>query len=487
MKVLLVYPSWTGQYGIFAHFGRRQGTWPPLNIALLGAILEQHGHEVQMIDAEAERLTSEKTINKCLEAKPDVLGLSGMSPYFHLSQEIAVGVKKGNPDITTVIGGPHMTITKEKAFFPELDVGFLGEAEKSFPQFLDHHQHGKDIAEIKGLVFKRNGQFINTGKPSLEERDMNSFPFPARHLLDMTNYRMGTLRGRLPFTSIQGMRGCPWKCIFCASKHLDTTVVSHSSAQRIVNEIQQVIDRFGIRHFYFVDEVLTLNKPYINEICDLLIKEKINITFEGATRANQLNEPLVSKMKEAGLIRLAFGLETVDATMRKTMKKKVPLEHYTNANKLLNKYDIEALNSIMLGLPGENRETIQKTLNWIAEAKEVKQANFAIAVPYPGTEFHDIAINPGDDRVNLLSEDWRQYRRYGTAVTKVGQLSPQDLIDLQNEGFVKIYSASHRWKSVLTKHGILGGLLMLMRVVMMLGKKIMKQTQQPFRTHPSLE
>tara|TARA_B100000315_G_scaffold248201_1_gene277809 strand:+ start:1893 stop:3350 length:1458 start_codon:yes stop_codon:yes gene_type:complete len=485
MKILLVYPSWTGQYGIWAHFGRRQGTWPPLNLALLAAILEREGHEVEIIDAEAERLSEEKTINKCLEVKPDVVGLSGMSPFFHLSKNIVEGVKQSNKDIVTIIGGPHMTIMQEKALFPFLDYGFIGEVEHTLPEFFEVMEKDGDLKNVKGLIYRNNGDIINTGKPSLENRVLSTLPYPARHLLNMKNYHMGTLRGRLPFTSIQGMRGCPWKCIFCASEALDTTVVSHSSSKRVVDEIEQVISNFGIRHFYFIDEVLTLNKPYISGICDEIIERELDITFEGATRANQLNEPLVEKMKEAGLIRLAFGLETVDPGMREKMQKKVPLKYYTEYNKLLNKYNIECLNSVMLGLPGETRQTINKTLDWLAKAKEVKQANFAIAVPYPGTEFHDMAVS-GDHDLSLISSDWAQYRRYGSAVTQVGNLSPEDLVELQNEGFVKIYSASHRWKSVLTKHGIVGGLLMLLRVLILIIRR-WKKSYKPFDVHPNLE
>jgi radical SAM superfamily enzyme YgiQ (UPF0313 family) len=477
MKILLVYPSWTGQYGIFAHFGRRQGTWPPLNIALLAAIAEQHGHTVQLIDAEAERLSAQKTIQKCLEIKPDILGMSGMSPFFHLSKEIAVGVKQANPNIITAIGGQHMTITKEKSFFPELDFGFLGEAEESFPRFLDYHERGKNLSEVKGIIFRRNGELINTGKPLLN-RNLDALPFPARHLLDMSKYMMGTLHGRLNFTSIQGMRGCPWKCIFCSSKELDTTVVSSRSPRSVVNEIKHVIDLHGIKHFYFINEVLTLNKPYINEICDLIIEERLDITFEGGTRANLLDEPLVKKMKQAGLIRFAFGLETVDPELRKTMKKQVPLHYYSESNKLLNKYGIEVTNCIMLGLPGETRETINKTVDWIIKAREVKQVSFAIAIPYPGTEFYDMAVS-GTNGVTLLSDDYTQYRRYGAAVTKVGDLTPDDLIELQNEGFVKIYASPYRWKSVLSKHGIVGMLLMLLRVLILIIKKMTPKKPKP--------
>jgi len=168
---------------------------------------------------------------------------------------------------------------------------------------------------------------------------------------------------------------------------------------------------------------------------------------------------------------MSFGLETVDTEMRKTMNKKVPLEHYSNANALCDKYGVEANNSVMLGLPGETRETIYNTLNWIRDAKEVKQANFAIATPYPGTEFHEMAIS-GTHGITMHDQDFSNYKRYGSAVTTVGDLTPTDLLDLQNEGFVRIYSATHRWPAMYRKHGLMGFALMLYRI----GKLVMRKT-----------
>jgi radical SAM superfamily enzyme YgiQ (UPF0313 family) len=180
-------------------------------------------------------------------------------------------------------------------------------------------------------------------------------------------------------------------------------------------------------------------------------------------------------MVEAGLIRLSFGLETVDTEMRKTMKKKVPLQHYVAANKILNDNGVEALNSVMIGLPGETRETINKTLDFLAKTKEVKQANLAIAVPYPGTELHQMAA-AGEHGIKLLSGDFSKYRRYGTAVTEVNGLSPEDLVELQNEGFVRIYSAPWRWKPMFGKHGVIGTLLTLSRLVRLLAQRNMRRS-----------
>ena len=352
---------------------------------------------------------------------------------------------------------------KEEAFFPCFDFAFIGEAEKSWPQFLEKFQKGdKDFSEIKGLIYRQNGKSIFTGHWEAT-RDIDSLPFPAIHLLDTKRYRIGTLRGAKNFTTIQTVRGCPWKCIFCASSALNTTVMRRRSPKLVIKEMKEVIARYNIRHFIFLDDILTLYKKHILEICDLIINEKLQITFEGGTRANLINEDMIKKMKEAGLIRLSFGLETVDDEMRKTMNKKVPLEAYSTGNRILNKYNIEVCNSVMIGLPGETRETVKKTLNWLRNTREVKQANFAIAVPYPGTEFYRMA-KEGEHGVRLIAADLSKYRRYGSAVTQINELGPEDLIELQNEGFISIYSAYWRWLPMLRKNGILGVVLMFIRL-----------------------
>jgi anaerobic magnesium-protoporphyrin IX monomethyl ester cyclase len=495
MRVTLLYPVWTGDYGLFGHFARRASVWPPTNLALLAAVAEQYGHDVTIIDGEVERLSQDQLVDRALATNPDLIGLTAYSPFFHLNVELATALKSRAPQIPIAIGGPHITIMKEKAFMPPFDYLFVGEAETSFPKFLDTYESGRDVTGVQGLIFRQNG-VINTGDPepiSLESTTgktlgkhypLDQFPFPARHLLPMAKYKMGGMHGRLNFTSIQTMRGCPWKCIFCASEALNTTRVIMRSPASVVAEMKSVVEDFGIKHFYIVDDVMTLWPEHILEICDGIERENLNITFEGGTRANLVEDKLFARLSECGLMRISFGLETVDTEMRKTMKKKVPLEAYTKANKICDKYGVEALNSVMIGLPGETRESVRETLRWLRNAREVKQANFAIAMPYPGTEFADIAA-AGTHGVELISNDYSDYRRYGSAVTRVGELEPEDLIELQNEGFVSIYSAWWRWYPVWKKHGIMGLMLQLLRLGRMWRRNVMRAAK-PLRVHPNL-
>jgi len=477
VKVVLLYPTWTSAYGWVGYFARRSANCPPLNLALLAAILENHGHEVIIVDGEATGMSLEKTVRTTLDLHPDIIGLTSYSPFFHINKDLAKAIKDVS-NTPIVIGGPHITIMKEKEFDPSaFDFLFVGEAEHSFPQFLEQYERGGDLSEVGGIIYKPNGEIVSTGPPDPivdingDGYPLDQFPFPARHLLPMEKYKLGTLKGRLGMTTIQAKRGCPWKCIFCASEALNTTRVIKRSPRSIVNEIKSVVSEYNIRHFSVVDDVMTLWPEQFIEICDLLDEEGLSITFEGSTRANLITDELVKRLEKSGLIRLSFGLETVDSEMRKTMGKKVPLDHYINANKILSKYKVEALNSVMIGLPGETRKTIEKTLVFLENSRDIKQANFAITVPYPGTELHEMA-KTGKHGIKLLSEDFSEYRRYGAAVTYVNELSPNDLIELQNEGFVRIYAKPWRWKSVFGKHGVLGSFLMLYRVVILIIKRI---------------
>jgi anaerobic magnesium-protoporphyrin IX monomethyl ester cyclase len=494
MRVVLAYPTWTGAYGILGHFARKNSRWPPLNLALIGACLEEAGHEVIIIDAELTGMDHRDLVFEILQEQPDVLGFTAFSPFFHINKEVAEMVRELDPTIHIVIGGPHITIMKDAIMYPCFDALFTGEAERTFPDYLDkvennsEKQRTKALKSVKGLIFREDGDpegnIVNTGPPPPilprfpgDDHVLDQFPWPARHLLPTEEYRLGTLRGRLPFTSIQTMRGCPWKCIFCASDALQTTRVIKRSPKSIVEEMAHVVHTWDVRHFYIVDDVLTLWPDHITEICERIKGAGLDITFESSTRANLITEELTDIMVDAGLIRLSFGLETVDTEMRKTMGKKVPLRWYEESNKILNDRGVEVLNSVMLGLPGETRETVNKTLRFLETNKNISQANFAIAVPYPGTELHRMAMDEehGIKMADKDNKNFENHRRYGSATMQVNDLSPQDLVELQNEGFIRIYIKPWRWPGVYHKHGVFGLFLTLWRVGKMVGYKLSKR------------
>ena len=472
MKVLFLYPLWTGEAkGIAGYFTKTSGgTYIPYNLAILASITEREGHQAKIIDAELEKIPLNQLVEMALEYNPDIIVLTGMTPFYNIAVECALLLKEKKCKASICVGGPHITIMEEKAFNDPFDYGFVGEGEESWVKFLQAKENNIDFNNVPGLIY-REKEDIKKNPRSFTNKNLDVYPMAAYHLLKMGKYKIGTLKGRLPFSSIQTFRGCPWKCIFCASDALDTTRIMKKSISHVVDEIEHIVKNYDVKHFMIIDDVLTLVRKRTVEFCNQIIDRNLKITFEGSTRANLLDDELVTLMKRAGLIRLSFGLETVDEDMRKTMNKKVPLEAYTESNALLNKYNIEALNSVMIGLPGETEENVWKTLNFLSKAKEVKQANFAIATPYPGTKLHEMATK-GEGGMELLSEDFTDYKRYGHAVTKVNNLGPNDLIRLQNEGFVTIYSKYWRWWPVVKKHGIIGLILTFCRMIKMILDKI---------------
>jgi radical SAM superfamily enzyme YgiQ (UPF0313 family) len=223
MKIVFGYPSWTGETPLFGWFARRNSTWPCLSLAVIAAACEQAGHEAVIIDAEALQLTNNELARRIVAEKPDIVGFSAYTPFAHLSADVASDIKKRAPYLPIIVGGPHVTITKEKALLDCYDYAFMGEAEKSLPEFLNAFPFPLYIQNVKGIIYRdRRGGIISTGEAWLRDTAMrkeelggryplDEIPLPARHLLPMRKYRLGTRDGRRYFTSLQTARGCPWR------------------------------------------------------------------------------------------------------------------------------------------------------------------------------------------------------------------------------------------------------------------------------------
>ena len=215
MKVLFLYPLWTGETkGISKYFAKTSGgTYIPYNLALLAAITEKAGHEAKIIDGELEKISLDEIIKRSVEYNPDIVVLTGMTPFYNIAVECAGLLKANNVKASICVGGPHTTIMQEKAFNKEFDYGFVGDGEESWTKFLKAKENKIAIHEVPGIKYRENG-VVKKVKRAHATKDLDAYPMAAYHLLKMGDYKIGTLKGRLPFTSIMTFRGCPWKCIF---------------------------------------------------------------------------------------------------------------------------------------------------------------------------------------------------------------------------------------------------------------------------------
>ena len=474
MKVALIFPTWTDTYGGYAVFARKAAGWPPLNLCIVASLAEKEGHDVIIIDSESKRYSLEDTIEELKEYNPDFIGFTANTPFYHVASDWAEKIKESFPSVPIAIGGQHITVLKEEALLSGFDVGFIGEAEEAFPSFLKKYEENRNIwewaGEISGLIYrKKDGTLGNTGQAN-PAYDVDELPIPSRHLLDNSLYTLGTeKRGVQRMTSIQTVRGCPFKCTFCSTKVFGRSF-RRRNPKLVLEEIVDCYNDFGVHHFMFLDDTLTMHKKHIIDICDEILSAKESgripetISFEGSTRANVVDEDIAKKLSEAGFVRLSFGLESVDTVVRKLMKKQVKIPTYTKAYELTNKYGIETVTSAMIGQPGDNHESIKKTLSFLRWAKLIKRANLSIAVPYPGTEIYEWAKEEKYG-LKLLEPDFRKWRRYNVATMQVGGLSPDDLVEYQNDAYASIYMAPWRWKALFQKDGIGGVWLTFKRLL----------------------
>jgi len=450
MKLLLIFPAWCSTFGVLKKVAKKVSSFPPLNLCYVASIAEKSGWEVQVIDAELEELNTGDILKRIYDFEPDLIGLTATTPFFRSVSELAQCIKQ-HFTIPIILGGAHASLAREQAFLNVFDYLFIGECERHLADFLESFALGKHGEGIPGIMSRENGKIIYYGDSDRIE-NLDHIPWPARHLIPYKEYYTGTLKGRKNCTSLPMSRGCPFKCVFCASD-LYGNKVRRRSVNDVIREIDYVVNELNIPHIYFMDDTLTLDRKYLLALCDEIGKHKLRFTFEGSTRANLWDEELVRRLRECGLIRVSFGLETTDPKVRKIIRKEVPLESYIEANRLNKKYEIETINSVMLGLPGETLESMKKTVDFLCKARDIQHATYGIAMPYPGTEMYRMAQN-NQYGLKLLSEDFADYQRYGSAVMEVNGIEPKELVKLQKWGLIRIYFCWWRIWPMLKRHGM---------------------------------
>jgi len=452
-KLLLIYPSWSQNFGEYKGAAKSRSIFPPLNLAYIASIAEQCGWEAKIIDNELEELSDEQLLKKVEGFKPDLIGLTATTPFFHCAKQIATSIKKSF-DIPIILGGVHATYFRQKVFHNVFDYFFIGECENTLPAFLNSFANGHRGLGIMGIMGRDNGRVSFTGETPML-KDLVGLSWPARHLLKNDKYFTDTLRGRKNFTVMFTTRGCPFKCVYCAGDYLGYKVRRRPVVD-VVGELCSVVNDLGIEHVYFYDDNFTINRNYVFDLCDRIKLLDLKFTFEVITRGDMWDEEIVKRLKECGLIRVSFGLETADPRVREIIGKgSTPLEAYIEANRVSNKYGIETVNTVQLGLPGDTRESIQATVDFLTsrKARSLHFATFAISVPLPGTEMYRMA-KEGRHGLKLLTEDYSKYQRYGASVMEVNGLKPDDLLKLQHQGLIKIYSCWWRIIPVLRRFGL---------------------------------
>ena len=442
---LLVMPSFQEVYGSYRHLYRQGFLNPPLGLCYLASALEAAGHSVRVMDAEAANLTLQQVVTLARECSPLLIGLSSTSIDFYQAKALALAFREALPGVPIVLGGTHVNIFGQAVLEenPCFDMACIGDGEDLLPEVMQALKKGQqdDLANVDGLVWRR-GEEIMVNKPRLIETNIDRYPFPARWLLENERYfRAVPYRGYQTTAAFMSSRGCPFKCIYCAVKNIHGgEKVRLRSAANVLEELEHIVKRFGIRHIAFNDDCLTLKRDRVLEICEGIRSKGLNITWEGLSRADLVDRDLLKIMKAAGFVRMSIGIESGNQAILDVIRKQETLEQIENAVSLSHEAGIVTRGSVIIGNPYENTQTVQDTFRFINRLKGLDQVVINILQPYPGTVVREMMLRGeggASFQENLCADS--KLQRFGSANITVNDLTPEKLVKLQREGFLRFY------------------------------------------------
>ena len=331
------------------------------------------------------------------DIKPDIVGISAAySALAADSHEVAKLVKQVNPEIFIVFGGAHASSLPKLVLQDQnVDAVAVGEGEATLLELVQALENSKGVYRVPGTLIRENNDIvINKPRPYIE--DLDSLPFPARHLLPMDVYiqRPKFMRDfslRQPRASLVSSRGCPRNCTFCSIHSVWGHKWRKRNAFKVVDEIEFLVNEYGIREISFMDDNLTLDKQRMLDICDEIIRRKLDIRWctPNGVAIWTLDKELLTKMKASGCWKLTFGIESASPETQKFIGKLIDLEQANEIIKQANSLGMWTHSTFIIGFPYETMSDIDQTIKYAVDS-DLDIAVFFVATPYPGSKLHEI-------------------------------------------------------------------------------------------------
>jgi len=378
MKITLVNPPYPPS--VHSH-----PPFIPLGIAYLGAVAEKAGHQVTVIDCQAEKLTYEAFRNRITKTPSDIIGVTSTTLLYKSAMHLITIAKQVQPQALTVLGGSHGTFWDENALneYPSLDVVVRKEGEQTFMELLSRLQNKTSFDGVLGITFRSEGKIVrNPDRPFLENLD--SLPFPAHHLLPLDSLKR---MGKILFPLITS-RGCVYWCDFCSTVRMFGRGYRMRTPKNVVDEMQLVHDKYGVDQVTFYDDAFTVNRERVMKICEELHARKLDMTWDCGTRVDMVDRELLKTMHSAGCFAVWLGVESGSETILGAMNKRIKLSQTRLAYKTANDVGLMTIANTVLGFPGETEQTAWETIRFIKELNP-DDVGFYVATPYPGTPMYD--------------------------------------------------------------------------------------------------
>jgi radical SAM superfamily enzyme YgiQ (UPF0313 family) len=387
------------------------------------------------MDIDAEGIKDAEFADIVKQKDYDIVGFTVTTPTFWSSVKLSKQVKRHNPRSVTIFGGIHPTIRPlETAEQDSVDIVVRGEGEITFMEIVENLKHKRGLSNIKGLVYKKDGKIEETPPRPLIE-DLNSLPFPARHLFKNKKYvypdSLYSDAG-----SIMTSRGCPGMCTYCNARQIFKRTFRARTAGNVADEIEFLVKKLRKREIHIWDDNFTTDKKRVLAIRDELKKRalKAKFAFPNGIRADFLNRDVLAALKDMGVYSIALGIESGSQEILNRAHKGIKLEKIEEVMALAKEMRLETWAFFIIGLPGENARTMRQTIDFAGKINP-DIAKFHILKPYPGTEVYD------DLRARkfILTEDYDKFGIHTPAVHRLEEFTPDDMLEWQRRAYASFY------------------------------------------------
>jgi radical SAM superfamily enzyme YgiQ (UPF0313 family) len=380
----------------------------PLGLGYIASVLRCKGHEVEVMDINAFRWKPHYVEEKIKNAEFDVAGIGAIVTVYKYVKWL-VGILRGHhPGKKIVVGGsmgtsiPHIILEKTDA-----DIACIGEGEVTAAEITEAVENGSDLSRVEGIWYRKDGRIcVNNKRAPI--KNLDAVPLPAWDLFPMDIYLKNPVgapnrnkwidgsseSNTVLSMNLSGTRGCPYKCIYCYHDFMGQGY-RHRSPENIVTEMKILKESYGVEYFHFIDDEFCLKKGFVFDFCKAVKEEfKGRITWGCAGRVNLMTEDLIAEMADSGCTLIGYGIESGSQKMLNAMKKGVTVKQAKDTLRWTIKHLGWADTSFMIGTPGENRETIQETIDFCKELG-LNPAVIFFTTPYPGTELYRMALQQG--------------------------------------------------------------------------------------------
>jgi radical SAM superfamily enzyme YgiQ (UPF0313 family) len=398
MNVLLINPP---------HVLRKGNSWydimstmPPLGLAWIAAVLEQDGHQVQILDANALGVIPERVPQWVREHGPfELVGITATTPLISRALSIARCLKAEYPSVPIVLGGVHPTVLPDEVLGePAVDLVVRGEGENTMREIAAE----RPWAEIAGISFRRDGATVHNPDRELIA-NLDDLPLPAYHLLPMHKYRPAAgAAKRTPAISVLATRGCPGRCTFCY--RIFGPRLRVRSGGQVAAEVQFLQEHYGIKEICFYDDTFTAAKREVRAFCEAVQELHLDLTWSCFSRIDTFDEETFRLMKASGCHQVMFGVEHCCREILENVNKRLSLDNVEGVIRATQRIGIEVRAAFMLGNPGETEESMEENIRFAIDL-DPDLAIFNVTTPFPGTEMYRWA----DEHGYLRTKNWDEY------------------------------------------------------------------------------